>query len=209
MEIWSDVVCPWCYVGKRRFEAAVAAWGGQVEVVYRPFQLDPTAPPGATQPVVDAYAKKFGGPERAAQIIAHLTQVAAESGLDLRLDRAQRANTLLAHRALWMAEHDPAADQAALKEQLLAAYFTEGRDIGDPDVVADCAGRAGMDAEALRTALDTDAGVAEVAEQLATAASHGITAVPTYVFDGRWAVPGAQDVEVFRRVLDRLEANDG
>jgi predicted DsbA family dithiol-disulfide isomerase len=180
-----------------------------IEVVYRPYQLDPGAPPGATTPVAEAYARKFGGPERAAQILAHVTSVAAETGLEFHLDRALRANTLLAHRALWWAETlagEHAGRQGALKEALLAAYFTDGCDIGDPDVVAACATAVGLDGGALRELLDTPAGIDEVDALIAQAGEHGITAVPTYVVDGRWAIPGAQDVEVFERVLTRLAA---
>lgn len=202
-------MCPWCYIGKRRFDRAVSESGHHVDVVYRAFQLDPTAPPGVATPVEQVYARKFGGPERAQQILDQMAGVGREAGIEFRFDRAVRSNTLLAHRALWMAEQEPGADQAALKEQLLAAYFTEGRDIGDPDVVADCAGAAGLDADDVRAALDGGVGAGEVAEQLALAASHGITAVPTYVVNGQWAIPGAQDVEVFRRVLDKLGGSDG
>src|SRR5262245_57195043 len=102
VEIWSDVVCPWCYIGKRRFERALEQLAGEVavEYVFRAFQLEPTASPGTSQPVTEAYAKKFGGPERARQIIDRVTSIAADEGIDFRLDRALRANTLLAHRVL-------------------------------------------------------------------------------------------------------------
>src|SRR4051794_2606365 len=97
IEIWSDVVCPWCYIGKRRFETAVREVAGEidVEVVYRPFQLDPTASSGTAQPVVEVYATKFGGPERAAEILQRVTSTAASEGIEFRMDRALRANTLL------------------------------------------------------------------------------------------------------------------
>jgi predicted DsbA family dithiol-disulfide isomerase len=207
VEIWSDVICPWCYIGKRRFETALANVSARrdtsgVEVVYRPFQLDPTAAPGRVQSVPEAYARKFGGPERATQIINHITDVAAESGIEFHLDRAQRANTLLAHRALTFAEHH--GQQAELKERLMQAYFTDGENVGDIDVLVRCATEVGLEADALRAALEGDDGRAEVMEHLAEAASNGITAVPTYVINGQWAVPGAQDVAVFERVIDRI-----
>ena len=133
VEIWSDVVCPWCYIGKRRFEEALSRFGGsdQVEVTYRAFQLDPTAAPGVTMPVVEAYARKFGGPERAAEMIANITGLAAAEGLEFHLERAQRANTLLAHRLLWFAEQRGV--QEATKEALLRAYFTDGQNVADPE----------------------------------------------------------------------------
>ena len=106
-------------------------------MTYRPFQLDPTAAPGAAQPVIETYAKKFGGPERAAEILRTVTERAAEAGIEFHMDRALRANTLLAHRLLWLADQpgSPVA-QADLKERLLQAYFTDGLNIGDPDVLA-------------------------------------------------------------------------
>lgn len=210
VEIWSDVVCPWCYIGKRRFERAAAELADVVdlEVVYRPFQLDPTAPTGPGRPVIDAYAAKFGGVERAQQIIEHVTSIAAAEGLDFAMDRALRANTLHAHRLLWLAS--ATGHQQALKERLLSAYFCEGVDIGDLDALARCAADAGLPADRVRAFLDSDDGTAEVEAQLRMAADADITAVPTFVIDGRWAVPGAQDpqtfVDVVRRLLERRAA---
>ncbi len=207
VEIWSDVVCPWCYIGKRRFETALERvqhlrGADGIEVVFKPYQLDPTAAPGRVQPVLDAYAKKFGGPARAAQIIDQLTAVAAADGLTFNMDKALRANTLLAHRLLWFVESH--GNQIALKERLLLAYFTEGVNIGDIDSLVRCATDVGFDADEVAKFLQSDAGHGEVMEELAIAAANGITAVPTFVFDGQWAVPGAQDVDVFERVLERL-----
>ena len=206
VQIWSDVVCPWCYIGKRRFEAAIAELAHEVDVdiVFRPYQLDPTASPGKAGPVIDAYAKKFGGLERAQEIIDHVTAVAADSGIQFRMDRALRANTLLAHRLLWLAQ--ATGHQIALKERLLQAYFIDGLDTGDPDVLATCAADVGLDHDRVRAFLDSDDGVAEVRSELRTAAEMEITAVPTFVFDGRWMVPGAQDSETFVQVLRRVIA---
>jgi predicted DsbA family dithiol-disulfide isomerase len=204
VEIWSDVVCPWCFIGKRRFEQALGRFPGHadVSVVYRPFQLDPTAPPGVATPVFDVCSHKFGGPERAQELIDNVTGVAAEAGLTFHLDRAVRANTMLAHRVLWLAEQRGV--QAAVKERLLRGYFGEGRNIGDPDTLAELAAEAGLDGTEVLAFLDSDAGILEVNAELQRAAEMGITAVPTYVFDGQWAVPGAQDPVVFLRVLERV-----
>ena len=206
VEIWSDVVCPWCYIGKRRFEAAVTELADEVDIdiVFRPYQLDPTASPGKAGPVIDAYAKKFGGLERAQEIIDHVTAVAADSGIAFRLDRALRANTLLAHRLLWLAK--ATGHQIALKERLLQAYFIDGLDTGDPDVLATCAAEVGLDHDRVRAFLDSDDGAAEVRAELRTAAELEITAVPTFVFDGKWMVPGAQDSDTFVQVLRRVIA---
>lgn len=215
VEVWSDVVCPWCYIGKRRFQTAAAeladdpSFDADLEIVYRPYQLDPNAPPGAATPVPDVYARKFGGPERAAAIIDNVTAVAAGEGLEFHLDEAKRANTRDAHRLLWYAERSgrPGA-QAALKERLLSAYFTRGLHVGDAAVLAAEAGAAGLDADDARRFLDSDEGRIEVERFLAEAAEAGITAVPTYVIDGRWSIPGAQDPDVFVQVLRRLAATE-
>jgi predicted DsbA family dithiol-disulfide isomerase len=204
VEIWSDVVCPWCYIGKRRFEKAAEQLRDdvQLEVVFRPYQLDPTASPGKASPVREAYAKKFGGPERADQILAQVTSVAATEGIEFHMEKALRANTLLAHRLLWLAE--ATGHQYALKERLLQAYFVDGSDVGDPDVLATCAADVGMPADRVRAFLDSDDGAAEVAAQLAFAADAEITAVPTFVIDSKWAIPGAQDPDTFVKVIHRL-----
>ena len=216
VEVWSDVICPWCYIGKRKFatglaqaEAELAAEGISVDfdVTYRPYQLDPTAAPGVTRPVADAYAKKFGGPERAAAIIEHLTARAAEVGLEFRMDRALRANTLLAHRLIWFAGRpESPVDQDAMKERLLRAYFMDGLDIGDPEVLADCAAEIGMDRDHTYDFLASGRGADEVRADLDEASDHGITAVPTYVVNGRWAIPGAQEPETFAQVLRKMAA---
>jgi predicted DsbA family dithiol-disulfide isomerase len=207
VEIWSDVVCPWCYIGVRKFGQAVEHLAGEVDVSYvlRPYQLDPTASPGAARPVVEAYARKFGGPERARQIIDHVTAVAAEAGIELRMDRALRANTFSAHRLLWRAEQPGSlVAQPVLNERLLRAYFADGLDVGDPDVLADLSAELGDDRAAVLAFLDSDEGRGEVTELVAQAAAHGITAVPTFVLGREWAVPGAQEVETFERVLRRF-----
>lgn len=207
VEIWSDIVCPWCYIGTRKFTQAVANLAGELDVryVFRPFQLDPTASPGAARPVVEAYARKFGGPERARQIIDHVTSIAAAAGIEFRMDRALRANTFAAHRLLWRAEQPASAvPQPVLNERLLRAYFTDGLEVGDPDVLADLSAELGDDRDAVLAFLASEDGRGEVTELLAQAAAHGITAVPTFVVGGEWAVPGAQEVETFERVLRRF-----
>ena len=206
VEIWSDVVCPWCYIGKRRFEAALVQITDEidVDVAFKPFQLDPTASPGKAGPVIEAYARKFGSRERAQEIIDHVTEVAAESGLEFRLDRALRANTLLAHRLLWLAQTK--GRQIAMNERLLKAYFMDGLDIGDPDVLADCAADVGLDRDEVRAFFDSDAGLSEVRAEIEAAADMEITAVPTFVFDRKWMVPGAQDPDTFATVLRRVVA---
>jgi predicted DsbA family dithiol-disulfide isomerase len=141
IEIWSDVVCPWCFIGKRRFEAALEkvttgpdAITQPIEIIYRAYQLDPTAPANSSAPVREVYAKKFGGAERADKIIAQLTETAAQDGIEFRMDIGQRSNTILAHRMLWWTgvNHDYQV-QADLKEALLIAYFNQGVNVGDAE----------------------------------------------------------------------------
>ena len=200
LEIFSDVVCPWCYIGKRRFDRAVAnlATAGInliLEVNYRPFQLDPTAPLGAPSPVRDAYAKKFGSPERAAEILRHVTTVAATEGINFKMDIAVRANTSLAHRLIALAQTTE-LDHTKLKESLMIAYFCEGRDISNIDTLIDIGEAFGLDhPKQSSQQLDAD---------LSRASELGVTAVPTYVFNEQWSVPGAQDSETFERVLKKL-----
>lgn len=214
IEVWSDVVCPWCYIGKRKFasglaqvEAELAQQGVDVafDVSFHPYQLDPTASPGNAAPVVEAYAKKFGGPERAAAIIANVSERAAEVGLEFRMDRALRANTLLAHRIIWLAgQPDSPVAQDAIKERLLKAYFHDGLNIGDPDVLADCATEVGFDRNEVHEFLASGRGTDEVRAELDVASDNGITAVPTYVVNGQWAIPGAQEPETFAQVLRKM-----
>ena len=207
VEIWSDVVCPWCYIGKRKFEAAVASYQGDetFEIVWRPFQLDPTAPKGTARPVKEVYEKKFGGPERAAEIIMHVSSVAAGVGLDFDMDRAVRANTMDAHRLIGYAlSTDGPAMQSAVKERLMQAYFTEGRNVGDVATLASLAVEVGMDHDAVSAYLASDEGKTELAAELEEALDIGVTGVPHFVFDGRWAIPGAQDPELFVRAFQRM-----
>src|SRR6056297_2345481 len=210
VEVYSDVVCPWCYIGKRRFEKGLELanadgdLGVDFDVTFKPYQLDPTAAPGVSGPVFDAYAKKFGGPEKAEEIIGHVSRTAADDGLDFRMDLALRANTLLAHRLIWWSEQVDDVSQDDMKERLLQAYFTDGSHVGDLDTLVECAVDVGADPDAVRAFLESSDGVDEVAAELEHARQNGITAVPTYVFDDQWAVPGAQDPETFARVLTKM-----
>ena len=206
VEIWSDVVCPWCYIGKRRFEKALTMFGAAhpdvaVDVAYRAFMLDPSAPAGVSQPVVAVYERKFGGPEQAAAIIDRLTTEAASEGLDFRLDIAKRSNTFAAHRLLALAEREGV--QLDLKERLLAAYFTEGAAIGDKSTLVALAEEVGLDGDACRQWLAGDGGRNDVDDHLEYAAANFLTGVPTYVVDRATRVEGAQAPETFLHVLER------
>jgi predicted DsbA family dithiol-disulfide isomerase len=210
IEVFSDLVCPWCYIGKRRFDAALRALGQEpdapaTEVVSRPFQLDPHAPRDRAEPVLDVYARKFGGAERAAEMAAHVSDVARAEGLEFHLDKAVRPNTADAHRLLWWALHTAGAPvQLDLEEQLMAAYFTDGENLGDPDVLVARAEACGLGGDAVRRALVEEEGLEALAVGLQHAADLGITAVPTFVVDSRWAIPGAQEPDFFVRALRRV-----
>ena len=210
IEIFSDVICPWCFIGKRRFETAISRLKDrgvdvQVDYSFRPYQLDPTAPTDSPTPAKDAYAKKFGGPERATEILAHVTSVAAQDNITFNMDIAVRANTFLAHRLLSYAlKQHGAVVQIPLKERIMDAYFTDGKNIGDIDVLADCAESVGIDRLEAHTFLSGDEFVDEVRSEIAEAAEYGVTAVPTFVINGQWSVPGAQDVEMFERIIERI-----
>jgi predicted DsbA family dithiol-disulfide isomerase len=200
VEIWSDVVCPWCYIGKRRFERAVAAFETPVDVVWRSFQLDPDAPAHDERGLVESLAARKGmGVEAVRSMFAHVTELAAGEGLAYDFDRVKTGNTFTAHRLLhFAAAHDRRGE---LKERLLHAYFTEGEPVGDPQTLARLAADVGLDRARAEQVLDSDAYAAEVREDFATARAFGITGVPFFVFDRRLAVSGAQPVEVFTRAL--------
>jgi predicted DsbA family dithiol-disulfide isomerase len=208
LEIFSDVICPWCYIGKRRFDRAVANLTSSgielnLEVVYRPFQLDPTAPQDTPTPVREAYAKKFGGNERADEILTHVTKIAATEGIDFNLDIALRANTSRAHRLIALCQ-TTALDHTKLKEQLMIAYFCNGKDISNIDVLTNIGINFGMNETAVVQMFKSDLSVDLLNSNLERAHELGITAVPTYVFDEQWSVPGAQDSEMFERIIRRL-----
>ena len=208
LEIFSDVVCPWCYIGKQRFDRAVAnlTKAGvdlKLEIIYRPFQLDRSAPQDTPTPVREAYAKKFGGTDRADEILAHVTKLAAIDGINFRMDIAVRANTSRAHRLIALSQTKD-LDHTKLKESLMIAYFCDGKDISNIQTLSEIAIAFGMNDEEVTQMLQSDAGVNELEENLQRANELGITAVPTYVFDEQWSVPGAQDSETFERILRKL-----
>ncbi|MFD8752580.1 DsbA family oxidoreductase [Kitasatospora sp. NPDC059577] len=209
VEIWSDIACPWCYIGKRRFEQALADFPGreQVEVVYRPYQLVPDAP--ATASPHRAWLADRYGPQSVA-MDARVAELGLAEGITYDFDAALHANTLLGHRLLHLAEAEyGAAVQGRLKEALLKAHFTDGVDVGDRAALADVAVAAGLDRDRVTAYLAGDEGTAEVEAQLAEGRELGISAVPTFVFEGKWAVQGGQDAGTFRKVLDQVAAEIG
>ncbi|MFI6782356.1 DsbA family protein [Micromonospora sp. NPDC050276] len=205
IEIYADVICPWCYIGKRRLDEALASYEGEVTVRYRPFQLDPSPVP-EPRPLVEALGAKFGGAERARQMVAHVTQVAAGDGLRLDYDRAVIANTFDAHRLVsWATDQGRAADMV---EALYQAHFNHGVDVGSREALARLAGEIGLDADEARRFLDSDERVADVAADLAAARDLGITSVPTFVLAGKYAVSGAQETQTLLAALAEVEQRE-
>jgi predicted DsbA family dithiol-disulfide isomerase len=220
IEIYSDVVCPWCYLGKRRLDAALASfdddpYAGEVTLRWRPFQLDPDAPRDG-RPLLGWLGTRFGGEARARAAMAHVTSVGAAEGLRFDLDRATAGNTFDAHRLLWFADQPEAvffgafADtQPRLAEALHRAHFTEGLDICSHDVLASLAVEIGLEADRVRRLLGSNEGTADVRAQIAQSHDLGITSVPTFVFAGKYAVTGAQDPSVLRSVIDEVGRREG
>lgn len=207
IEIWSDVVCPWCYIGKRRLEKALAGFehADDVEIVYRAYQLDPGAPVEPTETVAESLGRKYGGgPEAGRAMIDRVEAVAAEEGLLFRHHQSLRVNTVDAHRLLHLAaEHGV---QAELKEALLAAYFTETENVADHDTLVRIATGVGLDEARVREVLEGSEYAAAVESEAREAASLGATGVPFFVVDRKYGIPGAQPVEVFSQVLERAWA---
>lgn len=209
IDIYFDLVCPWCYIGKHRLERALANRPDlQPRICWRPFQLNPGMPRGGMDR--GAYlATKFGGPERARQIHAMITDTAARDGLPLNLDRITRTpNTLDGHRLVrWVAARG--SDAGAAVEAIFRAYFADGLDIGDVDVLIGIAVSLGYGADEIRSHLTSDAEIAAILSSDAAARRMGIQAVPCFVFAGRYALSGAQEPHAFDPMFDLAETGPG
>jgi len=206
VDIVSDVVCPWCYIGKRRLEAALATRKGPAPTVrWHPFQLNPDIPVGG----VDRRSyleEKFGGPDRARDVYARVEAAGREAGIAFRFEKINRQpNTSAAHRLIAWAQAVAPASADRLVERLFQAYFTEGVDIGVVHELARLAGESGCDPEAARAHLESAAGRAEMAEADARMKSMGIGGVPFFIFNRRVAVSGAQPAELLADALAQAE----
>jgi predicted DsbA family dithiol-disulfide isomerase len=202
VEIWSDVACPWCYIGKRRFEAALSRFehGEDVQVTWRSFELDGEAPRERTGDRAEHLAKKYGMTvEQAREAEQRLTDAAAGEGLGFRFDMARSGNTFDAHRLVHLAEEHDLQD--AMKERLLRAYFTEGELMSDHDTLVRLAVEVGVDAQQAREMLAGDRFAQEVRDDERTAGELGISAVPTFVVDRRLGTSGAQPPEALLQLL--------
>ena len=210
IEIWSDVVCPWCYVGKRNFGTALADFEHRddIEVTYRSFELDPSAPTVREGDYVTHLARKYGmSAAQARNMIDSMTKTAASAGVILDFERARPGNTFDAHRLLHLAKDF--GRQEALKERLMRATFTDGEPIGDREALVRLAGEAGIPTEDAAAALESDAYAADVRADEALALDLGISAVPFFVINRAFGIPGAQAPDVILQVLERAWAKSG
>jgi predicted DsbA family dithiol-disulfide isomerase len=205
VEIWSDVVCPWCFIGKRRFERALESFGHPVEITWRSYELNPNAPPVRDGSSTERIARKYGiSVEDAAAQHQRITDIAATLGLEYHLDRARWGRSFDAHRLLHLARER--AIQDAVKERFLSGYLQEGVAIGLPEELAPLAVSAGLDASEVDAVLAGDAYADAVRADEERALEVGITGVPFFVVDGRFAIPGAQDSETMLSILERARA---
>jgi predicted DsbA family dithiol-disulfide isomerase len=204
VEIWSDVVCPWCYIGKRRFETALGRFAhkDEVEVFWRSFELDPSAPALREGDPAERLAAKYGmSRQQAVDNQQRLTSMAAQEGLDFHFETAQSGNTFNAHRLLHLAEERGVQGEA--KERLLRAYFTEAEPIGDTETLVRLAETIGIPAADARAVLSSDTYADQVRADEQEAAELGISGVPFFVIDRRYGVSGAQSPEVLLQALEQ------
>ena len=204
VEIWSDIACPWCYVGKRRFEAALAQFPhrDQVQVTWRAFELDPDAPHEREGERAARLAEKYGtSVERAREMEQNMTDTAAGEGLAFRFDIARSGNTFDAHRVVHLAAEHGLQD--AMKERLMKAYLEEGELISDRDTLVRLGSEVGIPKDELIDTLASDRFGAEVRDDERTAFGFGISAVPTFVIDRQFGVSGAQPPELLLQMLER------
>ena len=206
IDIWSDIACPWCYIGKRHLEAGLAALGDDapdVEIEYHSFELAPDTPVDFEGSEIDFLATHKGLPaERVQQMLQHVTGVAANAGLDYDFDALKHTKTLKAHELLHFAKEQGL--QLELSERLFRAYFTEGRHVGRIDELLELGAEVGLDADAAGDALESGRYAADVQADITQAGAYGINGVPFFVFEGKYGVSGAQPAEVFTQVLTQV-----
>ena len=205
LDVYSDVICPWCYIGKRRLDKVMETSAGDgVEMHWRAFQLYPMIPAEGVDR--DAYMKaRFGDRARPARIYEQIVREGESEGIEFRFERIKRMpNTLDAHRLVSMADEHGA--QNRLLEALFSAYFCEGEDIGDPDVLANIGSRSGLDIDRVRAYLDGDEGREAVGRELEWGQVAGISGVPCFILERELAMPGAQDPQTLGMFFERVKA---
>ncbi|MFT5683783.1 MAG: putative DsbA family dithiol-disulfide isomerase [Myxococcota bacterium] len=208
IDIWSDIACPFCYIGKRHLEAALETSESDVEVVWHSFELDPTPrdPNASTDIVAVLMAKYRQSRPQIEAMVERVEAMGAASGLSFRFGDSVRVNTFDAHRTLHLAAEHGCQDAA--KERLLAAYFTEGADLSRPEVLAELLAEVGLPPETVLAALDSDAYTDAVRADEKMAREIGVQGVPFFVFNQKYAVSGAQPVDVFQRMLAQCQADE-
>ncbi|WP_210506007.1 DsbA family protein [Naasia sp. SYSU D00057] len=203
VDIWSDIACPWCYIGKRKFEEGVRRFGGDVEVEYHSFELSPDTPVDFEGSAADFLAGHKGLPKaQVEQMIDRVIGIAGSVGLDYDYEALQHTNTVKAHQLLHYAKER--GRQAEMKERLLRAYFIEGRHVGRVEDLADLADELGFDRADVVRSLEADEHLGAVRGDQAQAAAYGINGVPFFVFEGKYGVSGAQDAAVFAEALAQV-----
>lgn len=203
IEVYSDVVCPWCYIGKRRLEQALESSGRQASarVFWRPFQLNPTMPKAGMDRRVYLEAK-FGGPAEMRAIQDRISGAGVSAGIEFAFDRIARTpNTFDAHRLIWFAQQQGRQD--AVVEELFDGYFAQGLNIGEPEVLQSLAGRAGLDGPAVGRFLQSQDGIASVRQEEARGRQLGIRGVPYFLVNEKTVVSGAQPVETFLAAIEQ------
>jgi predicted DsbA family dithiol-disulfide isomerase len=207
IDVWSDVACPWCYVGKRNLELALEELGLSPEITWRAFELDPTAPKSTSLSMDEVLSRKYGTTiEQAREMNRQMTATAAKLGLEYHLDTLQLGNSFDAHRLAKLAEDHELG--GAMAERLFAAYFTESQLISDHETLIRLGVEVGLDEGEIARVLSSDAYADEVRGDEAMAQEAGFTGVPTFVIDGQFAIPGAQPAETMVRLLGKLAAKD-
>ena len=202
IEVYSDVVCPWCYVGKRRLERALTEFGGDVRVTWRPFQLNPTMPKDGLDRTAYLEAK-FGSLATFRQLEEHVQAAGASERITFAFEKIARTpNTFAAHRLIWLGEREGCQD--AVVDALFRGYFEEGADIGSSAVLVQLAAQAGLPDESVERLLRSDEGTAEVKAEESAGHKLGIRGVPYFVLDGTYAISGAQPVDIFVSALKRV-----
>ncbi|OXS57745.1 disulfide bond formation protein DsbA [Cohnella sp. CIP 111063] len=205
IDVYSDMVCPWCRIGKKNMNDAIDAWqeqtGQEVEVSYHAYQLDPSLPPEGL-PFNSVMEKKMGGAERLRPMLQRVTEAGANVGVTFHFDKVERMpNTVLAHRITALL---PQEDEATWIEAVMKAYFEDGRDIAKLDVLLDIAAELGLDASEARKLLDNGEGQEDVEKDMAAAQGIGITGVPFFIIDNKYALsgayPSAQFLEAFKKI---------
>ena len=204
VDIWSDVQCPWCYIGKRKFEAGAAEFGGEVEVEYHSFELSPDTPVDYEGSSIDYLVERKGMPRaQVEQMLGNVTAIAKNVGLDYDFEHVHQTNTVISHELMHFAKSK--GRQLEMKERLLKAYFIEGKHVGRiPDLV-DIAAELGFDRGEVTEALESHRFLADVKADVAQAREYGINGVPFFVIDGKYGVSGAQEAETFANVLTQVK----